>query len=634
MSDTKKQNYLKLFSQISEAKAEELARKKNDEYRAGNPSISDATYDLMMEVGAEMYPDNAWFNQQEVEPEPELVEGKTVTLPQRMLSTNKAYSHKEIEKWANDVIAVGKGLGMQECNIFFRVTSKLDGFAAFDDGSVLYTRGDGRSGTDITRAFDRGLQPSHKKRGCGPGEIVVDKEYFKLELADKYENSRNIIAAVIKEGELDPEIKVAIGLGGVCFHPFSDLNGWLRNKDDLLKDLEDIWECNLKSCAFDTDGLVIEAVDNDIKKLMGHTSHHHRWQIAFKKNEEFHDIKVIGIIPQTSKNGRITPVVKLEPTKVSGVTISRATGHHYGAIIAKGIGIGAIVRVCRSGLVIPYIESVIVPVSKDSPDPSKIMCPSCRSETEMDGDNLMCTNTETCPAQIEGRIEFFFKTIGNCDGFGPKVIEQLCGDGNKSVGEIYTMTKLCFSRAGFGGKTCDNLFEELKFSRQRPIEDWRFLAAFSIHNIGKGGCEKLLKHHRLADVFDLTAEDVTCIDGFAEKSANSLIRSLINIKPQFDALMAMGFNLAQTPLASEKGVSSPIAGKTIVFTGSMAHGKRDDMEKQAKLLGAKVGSSVSSKTDYLVIGANVGAAKTTAAEKHGVNVITEDDYLAMLKGVA
>ena len=619
-----KEEMMEKLKNVSEIKSEKVARLKNEEYRSGSPTMSDAAYDAMMAAGAELFPNNAWFNQKEVEPD--AIEGKTVTLPQRMLSTNKAYSHKEIEKWISDVEAVGKSLGISD--IFFRITPKLDGFAAYDDGKTLYTRGNGRQGTDITRAVERGLSISI--RGQGAGEIVVEKTYFTEELAEHFENSRNIIAGVIKEGDLDPLIKEAIVDGAIVFKPFSSLNGWTRDANELLEELEDMWESNLRTCSFDTDGLVIESLSPKIKEVMGSTNHHHRWQIAYKKNTEFHDIKVTGLVWQTSKNGRLTPVVQLEPTKVSGVTISKATGHNWGNAYNHGIDSGAVVRVCRSGLVIPYIESVISPCNEYRNIRTPEQCPSCNSPTEIDGDNLLCTNAETCPAQIEGMIEFFFKTLGNCDGFGPKVIERLCEVGARSAVDIYKTSIADLMACGFGAKTAVNLFDELVASRQRPIEDWRFLAAFSIHNVGKGGCERLLKHHRLADVFNLTADEIMVIDGFAQKTADSFVKSLKNIKPQFDALMRLSFNLVETSFASEEGATSSITGKTVVFTGSMQHGKRGDMEKQAKALGAIVGSSVSSKTSYLIIGENVGAAKTSAAEKHGVKVITEEEYLKLV----
>jgi DNA ligase (NAD+) len=603
---------------------EKIAIKLNEKYRAGEPIVEDWFYDQIVMKAVELSnPDSLLLKRVE----PDVAVGKTIPLPERMLSTNKAYSIDEIEKWIESVIDAGNKIGCRTDNLEFRVTPKLDGFAAYDDGKTLYTRGDGRSGTDISRAIDNN-DLYVCTRGLGAGEIVVDKDYFKKHLSPHFENSRNIIAGVIKEGIIDEKIKDAIALGKVRFFPFKELAGWVGNRRELINSIEALWE-HFAKCPFDTDGLVIEITHEKIKKAMGDTNHHHRWQIAFKKNTEFHDIRVTGLVWQTSKNGRLTPVVQLEPTKVSGVTISRATGHHAYNVIEHGIDTDAIVRVCRSGLVIPYIERVIKPASEVK-IPEK--CPSCGSKTELVGDNLLCSNTETCPAQIEGRIEFFFKTLGNCDGFGPKVIEQLCDViGVRSVGGIYTMTRLCFSRAGFGEKTCDNLFEELKYSRQRPIEDWRFLAAFSIHNIGKGGCEKLLKHHRLKDIFNLTEEDIIAIDGFAEKSAQSLIKSLIRIKPVFNTLMSLGFNLIETPLDSDALViDSPIAGKVVVFTGSMQKGKRGDMEKEAKLMGAKVSSAVSSKTDYLIAGENVGASKTESAKKNGTTVLTEDEYLTLI----
>jgi DNA ligase (NAD+) len=617
--------YWEKVSSLSEEKIEAIMTMANNEYRSGNRIMRDSLYDGLMALSAARFPDNSFFNQLEVESDLEAIDGKTVKLPERMLSTNKAYSLAEIEKWANDVVAVGKQLDIKD--IFFRITPKLDGFAAYDDGKTLFTRGDGRSGTDITRAFNNGLLC--KARGLGKGEIVVDKNYFNLKLSGQFENSRNIIAGVIKEGEIDPVIKLAIEEGAVIFHSFSDFKGWSVCIEELLADLELVWDTVIVECPYDTDGLVIEALSPKIKEVMGATNHHHRWQIAYKKNTEFHDIKVTGLVWQTSKNGRLTPVVQLEPTKVSGVTISRATGHHHGNVKTGMIDEGAVVRVCRSGLVIPYIESVVTPSNVFRSPPK---CPSCDSFTELDGDNLLCTNTEDCPAQVEGIIEFFFKTLGNCDGFGPKVIERLCEVGARSTVDIYKTSIADLMACGFGAKTATNLFYELIASRQRPIEDWRFLAAFSIHNVGKGGCERLLKHHRLADVFTLTRDDIVAIDGFAQKSADSLIYSLKKIKPAFDYLMSLGFNLVETSLASDRIVSGSLSGKTVVFTGSMVHGKRDDMEKHAKSLGAKVGSAVSSKTDYLICGANVGASKTQAAEKNGVTVISEDQYIEMLKG--
>lgn len=613
--------------QTSEQEAEEIMRGLNADYRAGTLRIPDTDYDFLLSMLAQRFPDNAYFNQEAVESDLGAIAGKTVPLPARMLSTQKAYTTEAIEKWAADVVKAGTGMGIAERDIEFRITAKLDGFAAYLDNLNLYTRGDGRHGTDITRALERGLHvctPDGYGPTTGPGEIVVDKVYFARKLSAAFENSRNIIAAVIKEGELDPLIAEAIARGGVAFMPFHVLYALPRTSRTLTLGLEYAWDHLTGGCPYDTDGLVIEVTNPEIKAAMGRTNHHNRWQIAYKKNQEYHNIKVTGIEWQTAKSGRITPVVQLEPTKVSGVTVSRATGHHAGNILANRIDAGAVVRVCRSGQVIPYIETVVTPATV-ALHPHN--CPSCGADTLLDGDNLMCTNTSSCPAQIERTVEHFFKTIGNCDGFGPVIIAQLNATGFSTVEAIYKMSAEDFIAAIGTLGTAGNLIRELDASQTRPIEDWRFLAAFGIPGVGPAGCEKLLQHHGLRDVFYFTDEDFVRIDGIGEKTAANLVDALARIKPQFDALVGL-FNLIETHRGQE--AEGPIAGKTVVFSGALRSGSRTEMEKRAKELGAKVASSVSSKTDYLVCGDKVGANKTEAAAKNGVKVLTENEYLNLI----
>jgi DNA ligase (NAD+) len=631
LTNDDKKRIFQIAASLTEADAEQAMTEVNSAYRAGKPVMPDAVYDALLNAYALKFPENAFFNELEVESDLAEITGKTVKLPEPMLSTNKVYSISALEKWADGVLKCAVELGIDLDTIGFILTPKLDGYAAFDDSVTLYTRGNGVSGTDITRAFKNGLRvlndlgfTSH--RGLGKGEIVANKKYFNEVLSPFYENSRNVIAGVIKEGVIDEILQTALSRSKIVFMPFCNLITHVLKREDLAEGVESAWDFFAENCQYDTDGVVISVNNERIKEMMGSTRHHHRWQVAYKKNTEIHNIVVTGIVDQTSKNGFIIPVVTLEPTLVSGVTICRAAGHNYNSIIELGIGVGAIVEVVRSGLVIPYIQRVI---KKADSIVIPTHCPSCDAPTEMDENNkhLLCTNTETCPAQFEKTLKFFFQTMGNCDGFGSKVIEQLVDCGIQSIQAIYELNRSEFKDL-IGGKKADNLFDELTASRSRPVEDWRFLAAFSIHSIGKGGCENLLKHHKLSTVFDLTIADIIAIDRFADTSANSLVRSLKNIKPAFDALMAMGFTLEETVIGEV--IASPIAGKTIVFTGTMLKGKRDDMEKEAKSLGAKVGKVVSKATTYLVCGTGVGESKTTAAAKNNVSVISEDEYLKLL----
>jgi DNA ligase (NAD+) len=601
----------------------------NTLYRNGVPLISDHLYDsVFLAELAQRQPLHPYLHSVESE---QAFTGKTVTLPQRMLSTEKAYSQSAIEKWLDNVEKVAKSLNIEPSKLIFRATPKLDGFAAYDDGKTLYTRGDGRKGTDITRVFKRGLIVGGSGfRGLGAGEIVVTQSYFNKHLADTFENTRNFQASIIKEKDLDEHALQAIQNHAAVFFPFSELPDWQGSADELRSSFDTIVTQIHTMVDYDVDGVIFEVTDSAVKEHLGATRHHHRWQIAYKQNAETAQVKVVQVIPQTSRSGRVNPVAELEPTKLSGATISRATAHHYGMVKEQGIGTGTLIELTRSGLVIPKIERVITPMPPQIPD----TCPSCGSTLVWDSDYLYCLNNTHCPAQIENSIEHFFRTLANNDGFGAKTIEKLHANGINSVYAIYQLTFEQLIEMGFRSQDGKNLFaknllKELERSRTEAIEDWRFLGAFGIYRMGLGNCERLLQHHKLLTIFDLTVEDIVQIEGFAEKTGLAVVKALTLIKDDFMHIYDLGFNLIPTPLLSEQQTNtSPIAGLTVVFTGAMQLGKRDDMIKEAKRLGAKVGSSVTGKTDILVTGSDVGATKLNDAKKFNVKILDEAEYLA------
>lgn len=595
-------------------------------YRAGFPIVTDKDYDhVLLEELRTRYPQHSYMFKVEEEP---LKESKTVTLPQRMLSTDKAYSKGEIEKWTDRLIKAANEIGESIANIKIRVTPKLDGYAAFDDGKTLYTRGDGYKGQDITRAFERGLKVAKGgDRGLGPGEIVIKKSYFDEVLSEYFENSRNIQAAIIAEKKVDENVKLAIDEGACVFYPFSMLEDWVGSIDTLMNEFDVILERMWNAVDFDIDGLILETTNSAIKEHMGSTRKFHRWQIAFKVNDESAEVEVLRVVPQTSRTGRVSPVAELVPTKLSGATLSRATVHHYNMVKTNGVGPGAIIKLVRSGLVIPKIEKVIKPAEPELPQ----SCPSCNAHLIWEGDHLMCPNKSDCPAQTENTLIHFFKTLGNVDGFGPKVIEKITNYGIKHIHEIYQIPKHQFVGFGFGDKTSQNLLDQLQASKEIEIEDWRFLAAFGVSRLAGGNCEKLLQHHSIVELFEVSVEDMVKIDGFAQLSAEAIVEGLANVKEEFFKVYNLGFNISVTPKESDRENSgSPIAGKVVVFTGSMQQGSRSDMEKQAKALGAKVAKSVTGNTNYLVTGEKVGETKINAARDKGVEVLTEEEYLELI----
>lgn len=615
------------IADLSDDELVEFLRSANAAYRAGYPIISDQEYDHIFR--AELVRRNADHPDLD-EVEPEVAVGKTVELPQRMLSTQKAYSKKEVDAWLAKIHKAALDLSIPLESVEIVVTPKLDGYAAYDDGGRLYSRGDGKRGTDISRAFDRGLRVGGDgQRGHGAGEVVIKKSYFEAVLLGEFDNSRNVQAAILAEKNIDPKAQAALDAGAALFMPFSQLERWRGSASDVTSSLKQILGQFKASVDFDLDGLVIEVTHPAIKQRMGSARSHHRWQLAFKINDQGVPVTVTDVEPNTSRLGRVNPVAIVEPVKLGGVVITRVTAHHYGMVAREGIGPGATIKIVRSGLVIPKIEAVVTQAPPKIPS----VCPSCGSVVEWEGDFLFCRNVTSCPAQTSNAIEHFFKTIDVIDGFGPQTIDQLYEFGVRTVSDVYRMGVKEFEQAGFATKTAKNLSNALYKSRLIEIEDSRFLAAFGVHRLGEGNAEKLLAHYSMEDIFDLSAALIAAIPGFAEATAGALVAGLSGVREEFTAISNLGFNLKRTPLHSAgRFTSSPISGKNLVFTGTMTNASRDELEKEAKSLGAVVGSSVSSKTSMLVVGQKPGASKVEAARQKKIPIVQEGEYYLMLKG--
>jgi len=599
----------------------------NTKYRAGYPIIPDQDYDfIFLKELRNRVPNHSFFRN--IEPEIEGFSEDKVLLPETMLSTDKAYSFKEISRWIDRILKSCKYLSYDDQKLIFRATPKLDGFAGYDDGEKLYTRGDGKKGSDISRVFERGLKVfNNSKRGQGPGEIVIKKSYFDKYLSTHFEFPRNFQASLIKEKELDEHAKNAIKKDGAFFVPFKQLPNWQGGVEELKSNFENIVENSLKSVDFDVDGVVFEVVNDEIKMHMGSNRKFHRWQIAFKENKDKAHVRVLSITPQVGRTGKITPVAELEATQLSGATILRATGHHYGLVRDQKLGQGSIIELTRSGLVIPKINKVLK-ASDNVVIPKN--CPSCGYELIWDSDFLICQNHKLCRSQNIGRIEHFFKVLANNDGFGIATIEKLFDKGVDQISKIYQLTFEELISFGFGDKTSENLLKQLERSKTEEIEDWRFLAAFGVHRLGQGNCENLLRSYPLEEVFNLDEESIIAIDGFAEQTASDIVQGLDSIKEEFGYLYSLGFNLEKTKLNSESTNSnSLLMNKKIVFTGKMSS-SRDEMKKHAKSIGIKVLSSVNQSTDYLVIGENVGPKKLQFAIDNKITILEEDEYLKLV----
>jgi len=616
-----------LLDDLSDDDLATFCQTANLAYRSGESIISDQDYDFIyLPALKQRLPQHPLL--QSIEPEGQGFSEEKVLLPEVMLSTDKAYSWDEIRKWIERLEKSAIDIGLAYVDIQIKATPKLDGFAGFDDGTHLYTRGDGKKGSDITRVFDRGLQVyNDSERGQGAGEIVIKKSYFESHLSQDFEYPRNFQASLIKEKALDEKARQAIADKAALFVPFAQLPTWSGSIKEMSESFEGIVEKVLSTVDFDVDGVVFETTNSDLKIQMGANRKFHRWQVAFKENKDKAQVKVLSVTPQVGRTGKITPVAELEPTLLSGATIVRATGHHYGLVKEQGLGAGSVIELTRSGLVIPKINQVLKSAAVDIP----VLCPSCGESLEWESDFLMCVNHVSCPAQVIGKMEYFFKILANNDGFGIATVEKLYEHGIRKISQIYALSASDLSAMGFGDKTSANLVNQLKRSTNEQIEDWRFLAAFGMVRMGMGNCENLLKSYPLNEIFELNLEQISAIDGFAELTAQMIVTGLNSIKPEFDLLKQHRFNLEQTPLKKDLvEFTHDLFGKKIIFTGKMS-GSREAMKKHAKSIGIQVVSSVSAKTDYLVIGEKVGQKKIESAENFGVEILTESNYLALIK---
>lgn len=597
-------------------------------YRQGTPLIDDDTYDhVYLSELQQRAPEHPFLHQVEAEPEYGLGRLKH---PEPMLSTEKSYSIDETRKWVNRILAEAKNSHIDESEIKVIVTAKLDGLAAMlrEDG-LLVTRGDGAYGNSISSAFDKGVVDTGEGMP-GVGELVMEQAYFETHLKPLgYSHPRSICVGIVNSDEINEDFMRALKEGVIRYVPYFTLARWEGPLQELLEKHEEIQQQIRESSEYPVDGVVAEITHEKLKKILGSTSHHYRWQIAIKQRAASKQATVKTIIWQTGRTGRVTPVLDVEPIELSGAIVSRITAHHAGNVKELCLGKGAVITAERSGEVIPKIVGVTKPAG-ETIIPKK--CDSCGHGLVWEGDFLTCANHMKCPAQIKNTLGHFFRTHGQVDGFGPKSIEKLVDAGIDTLEKIYASSEKQFKEAGFGDGQSRNLKMELNRSQSVQVEDWRFLASFGVAKLGKGDSRRLLQHIRLEHLSRATEEEIMQIDGFGQLSAAIIVAELKEMWPTIEHMMEIGFNLEETLQISEShSIDSPIVGMKIVFTGKMLRASRDQMKKHAMQLGAKVQSAVSARTDLLVCGENTGTAKISKAKENGVRMMSEDEYVELLQ---
>lgn len=602
----------------------ELLNDFNDCYRQGlslTPKfnlepIADETYDAIVEDFRSKFENSTWFEHIEVEE----VGGNVVFHSSPMLSTEKAYTIEDLAKWFNRVEEAAQNLHVES---MYKVTCKLDGFAGDFEFNKLSTRGDGVKGNDITHILGLGVT---KPEGVeGRGEIVVSKKYFENNLTNDFSHPRNMIAGVVSADEIKPATKKALEDKAIHFVPYTTLPTHVGTAKDILENLDSIREELRNKVDYLIDGFVIESIVEEVKNYMGYNNHHYKWQIAFKERGETAKTKVLDIKLQVGRTGTITPVLSVEPVLVSGAVISNVTAHHMNNIRQSKIGIGSVIEIIRSGEVIPKIEKVITVADYEMPT----NCPCCNTTLEWESHFLFCPNHEGCSEQVKQTLQHFFSTLDNNDGFGGKTISKLVDAGFDTLHKIYSMKQEDFVVAGFGPGESANLVKAIEKSKSVQIEDWRFLAAFGIADLGRGDSKKLLENFSIDSLEEVNAEKLIAIKGYGKLTSVSISEGLLEKMDLIKSLRPM-FNLLISSKV-EIDMDSPFAGKNVVVTGTMNKFSRKEIESFFTSKGAKVQSKVSKTTNILVYGESAGSkladANELKAKGSSIEILNEAEFV-------
>ena len=405
---------------------------------------------------------------------------------------------------------------------------------------------------------------------------------------------------------------------------------------------------------YDIDGVVYKVNDLTLQSRLGFRSTTPRWAIAHKFAAELAWTRLLAIDIQVGRTGALSPVARLQPVTVGGVVVANATLHNEDYIAgrdAKGqpirdgktICVGDWVQVYRAGDVIPKIADVDLDKRKIDAQPFVFphVCPQCGSPAPRQAGDAVrrCTGGLICPAQAVERLKHFVSRAAfDIEGLGAKQIEMFFNDPElplKTPADIFTIAsrdaqnllKKLKNRDGFGERSVTNLFAAIEAKRAIPLD--RLIFALGIRHVGEQVASLLARHYGTWANFEtnLTQADLTAIDGIGDVVATSLMDAFHNPaeRSAIDALIAQ---LTVQPMVPRATAGSPIAGQTLVFTGTLEKMSRSEAKARAEAMGAKVAGSVSAKTDLVIAGPGAGS-KIKAAEALGITVIDEDAWLAL-----
>lgn len=617
--------------------ADRIIKARDDYYNKNITVVSDAVYDAWVDELKTLDPTNKAI----VSIGAPVVqsEWKKAQHQMSMGSLDKVNTPDELTKWANEV-APGEKLFTIE---------KLDGISievVYENSQLIQaiTRGNGIIGEDITVNVVKMQGALHKLPHVGfngslRGEIIMKKSVHQKHFSDKA-NPRNAASGVAKRldsvGVEHLNVLFYQVLGNVEFSTEYEQANWLLYNGysvpvfglfDTVDTVNNYWrnyQDHIRSTLdYDIDGLVVRINNLDKQAALGDKDLRPKGARAFKFDNETRESVIRDIIWQVGNSGRLTPVAVIDPVDLVGATITRASIYNIAYIEELQLDIGATVLVSRANDVIPRIEQLVKGTGKVASPPSN--CPKCAGYLEMQGENLVCTNTVSCPAQVVGRVKNWIKEL-NLLEWGDTLVERLVESGKvQDVSDLYLLTVDDLANIDrMGEKSATKCHDILWKGAEVPLEV--FLGALSIPMIGQSsikmvvnaGCDTLEKFGQLK------AEQFEDVPGLGPIKAKSLADGLVANQTLILKLLANGVKIKDK-------VQGKLSNKSICFTGTMKN-KRPILEKMAAAAGADVKSSVGKGLSYLVIAdPNSSSSKAVSARKHGTTLISEEEFLEIVK---
>lgn len=646
-------------------------------YQLDDPEISDAEYDGLMAELEDL--ESRWADDDATADSPTRRVGAEPlqtfdTHPHLtpMLSLANALTERDIREFNRRVTSL---LGPDEKPAFV-LEPKLDGVAVnliYEEGSFLrgLTRGDGLLGEDISRnvrtiASIPPLIPAHNHPPLPKfieirGEVFLDIESFKSlnrHQADAgkplFANPRNAAAGSLRQ--LDPSVSARRPLAICCYSIagpegpgfesqwsiLQTLKAWDFPVNPLVRRAATIDECiawfreleeRRRELPYEIDGMVIKVDSRSQQQRLGAVSRSPRWATACKFAPAQATTVIESIDVQVGRTGVLTPVAKMKPVQLGGVTISHATLHNQAEIERKDIRPGDTVIIQRAGDVIPQVVKVVLSqrTGGETPFVMPATCPSCGSGIHKSEDEAAhrCLNME-CPAQVRERLIHFVSRKGmDIDGLGEKLVHQLLDRGLvRAPADLYRLKREDLAGLDrMGEKSADNIMAAIEGSKNPPLA--KFIHALGIRHVGEDTAKILSRH--VADMRELenvTLEAFKGIKGIGPIVAESLAGFFSEEanRTGIERLLAAGI----TPRNEEaRPAAAPLAGKTFVLTGTLDRFSRHEAKHVLEALGASVTSSLSKTTDYLVVG-NEPGSKLRKARELGTSILTEKDLLDML----